>query len=446
MFRFFLTSIGISLKYAIDICIDRLIDYLIFMINSSSKLNVRHEGCAQSNISLNVDSLIMAILPLFSLVTLTQELPILKYINRVLAFLILGLILYSLLSSGMDKWKYSLLSVYISVLTISACLTHWTSQVLAAAPRGLFFVTLLLYFTSKHSFICQYLVKNYRYLSWITFIWNLLILVSIPMPSSWAVQWGGARYFSSFVRSAFQLMPTAMLAMALNLILLKVDGKAIKALLYSILPLYAGLQGGSRTYFVLICIMALLVLLNCRLSKGQIFVLVFLISALVIWQFASSGIASKMANVTSVEQRDYSGMGFLGTLTSGRSEFWLYDLQAFFKLNPLQQFVGNGFSFSFDTNLESVGNYIFAHDDFINILMESGYIGLIVYFLSVGQFLASVSNKIVGHQYFLLVFIWLFNAFVNSFYTYTSSVIAWGLTAFALSMVPMRVGKVFKDE
>ena len=385
-----------------------------------------------------LDLAIMKMLPLFALFTLTQELTILKYLNRVVAFALLALVIVSLLRSGMERWKYAVLSLYIAVFIVSVGLTHWSAQVIAAAPRGLFCISLLLYFHAHFDDCQSFCVKYYKYLQVVVFLWTILVALSIPMASSWSVQWGGSRYFTSYVRTAFQLMPTAMLIMALNLILVRIDRRSVKALLFCIVPVFAGLQGGSRTYFILILLMALLVLMSCKLTKGQIVAIAIFAGMIVAWLFTSSGIASKMANVTSNEQMAYNGMGFLGTLTSGRSEFWQADLEAFFNLNPLQQLVGNGFSFSYETNLEAVGNSIYAHDDFINLLMESAYVVMFAYLVSIVATFSLFwrSRKVSRFSFVVVLLLWLINAAVNSFYPYTSSVIAFLFTIVALAIVP----------
>ena len=381
------------------------------------------------------DLALMYLLPLFALTTLLQELPVLSYLNRAMAFVALILVMLALFKNGMSKWKYALLGVYLAVVVISAGLTHWTSQAIAEAPRGIFCISLLLYYHEKRSFVDSFCVEHIKYLHAVIAIWTVLVAISIPMKSSWASQWGGSTYFCSYVKSAFQLMPTALLVLALDLVMLKIEGKSVKALIYCIVPLFAGLQGGSRTYFILTLTMVLLILLNCRLTKFQILIIAALGLGIIGYQFASSGIGAKMLHTTSSQTMSYSGMDALGTLTSGRSEFWSYDIKAFFDLSFFQQFIGNGFSFSYTVNLETVGNSIFAHNDFINLLMESGYIGLFSYLVSICCVLKIARDKSKsGPIFFLILLIWLFNASINSFYPYTSAVISLVFTIASLSL------------
>lgn len=404
-------------------------------INNKNGVNQIEKLNGSNHTVSGFDYALLYILPLFALTTLLQRLPLLSFLNRAMAFIVLAVVFLALFKTGMSKWKYALLGTYLAVIVISCGLTQWSGQTIAEAPRGIFCVTLLLYFHEKRAFVERFCFEHVRYLHAIVAIWTILVAISIPMGSSWVVQWGGSKYFCSYVKSAFQLMPTAILILSLDLVMLKIDGNSMKALTYCVIPLFAGLQGGSRTYFVLVLAMALLILLNCKLSKMQLGVIVALAFCVIAYEFAASGIASKIQNVSSSEQMSHSGMGVIGTLTSGRSEFWVYDLKAFFNLNILQQFVGNGFSFSYAVNLESVGNSIFAHDDFINLLMESGYIGLFTYLVSISCVLKIAKNQSESRIiFFLIAFIWLFNATVNSFYPYASCVIALVFTIGSLSL------------
>ena len=398
---------------------------------------------AESNVAFHssVDRALMAILPLYCLTTLLQNVPGLAYVNRFLVAPVFLLALASLFRARINKWYYMAIAVLSAVSVIACAFTQWNSYAVVQAPRGIFCIVLVICFCARfdsYRAICQ---QNTRYFQAIAFLWTVLVAISIPLPSSWSIQWGGSPYFVSYVDSAFQLMPTAMIVMALNIICTVQGQRKIVGFVLSLVPLYAGLQGGSRTYFVLIVAMFFALLLTMRLTKFERRVLIVVVAAAILVSFSSSGIAEKLLNVTSEQQRAIAGSGVLGTFTSGRSDFWLIDIQAFFDLPLWQQFVGNGYSFSYNVNAAGIGNAVFAHNDFINLLMESGYIGLRIYLSVMISFFVAAKRKAVSKsQITLLVFIWFFNAFSNSFYPYVSSVIAFCLTgvAFSLSAVKHR--------
>lgn len=128
-------------------------------------------------------------------------------------------------------------------------------------------------------------------------------------------------------------------------------------------------------------------------------------------------------------------LGLLGTITSGRSVFWVYDMNAFFDLSFWQQFVGNGFDFVYNINLKYANQALWAHNDFINILMNFGYIGLVLYFYVFRKFSkkALEKNKIKRIQKYSFYFIWFFNAFFNMVYTYTIATLAIPFIMYAIT-------------
>lgn len=69
---------------------------------------------------------------------------------------------------------------------------------------------------------------------------------------------------------------------------------------------------------------------------------------------------------------------------------------------------------------------IWAHNDFINLLMNFGYIGLILYLYVFLDFSLKIlkEKEIRGIRKYSYFFIWLFNAMFNMVYTYIIATIA----------------------
>lgn len=382
-----------------------------------------------------LDRILIILLPLYCLTTLLQGTPPFEYINRLMVVPVLLLVVGSMLISTLEHWVCLELVALCLSMAISVALTEWTAQAVAQAPRGFFCVILLLYATTRFEEVRSLIVRHIVYMRTVALTWTVLVAISIPLPTSWDAKWGGDAYFVSFTETPFQLMPTAMIVMAINICGALCGQRNIVSLALAIVPIYAGLQGGSRTYFILVVLMLLLLISTMNLGVLERISIVALSIATVGYFFAGSGIMAKMLNATSLQTQIYSGLDPIGALTSGRSEFWTHDLRAFFDLSLLQQFIGGGFHFSYSVNLSTIGLSIYAHNDFINLLMEGGYLALAVYLVAVCAFLKKVAS--INHpsslQFLLLCLIWFVNAFVNMFYPYTSSVIAFLLTGAALT-------------
>ena len=77
---------------------------------------------------------------------------------------------------------------------------------------------------------------------------------------------------------------------------------------------------------------------------------------------------------------------------------------------------------------------LYAHNDFLNVLLNFGIIGLLVYLASFFPIM-SCMKRIGGVSWGLcgLFFVmWLFNAFFNMIYVYAVAVIAMGVLAAAM--------------
>ena len=267
------------------------------------------------------------------------------------------------------------------------------------------------------------------------FVWTLITAVSLLIPSCYKVGWGGERYFVSFTNDSFEIAPIATFMLTLTILLYKFDQNKRRAFNYSLIPLACVFAAGTRTYLIVV-LAEFILLLRLLIDKRGYFLIALGISiALFIMIAAATNIGQKFASAI-IDSNDISV--FLEVFTNGRSEFWEIDLNAFFDGNAFEIAFGHGFSFVYDLNQHAMGVRLYAHNDFINILLNFGIAGLVVYF---AVFLP-VMRKVVCIQGFtassLLIAIWLFNAFFNMIYVYIAAVMALGILVAALSAEPAR--------
>ena len=123
---------------------------------------------------------------------------------------------------------------------------------------------------------------------------------------------------------------------------------------------------------------------------------------------------------------------FLNVFTNGRSEFWMVDWNAFLQGDRFSKLFGHGFSYVYDLNQATIGMRLYAHNDFINILLNFGLIGMLVYFAVFVPMVGRIGFRCGMVICLLFTFTWLFNAFFNMIYVYAIAVIGMGLLAVAL--------------
>ena len=196
--------------------------------------------------------------------------------------------------------------------------------------------------------------------------------------------------------------------------------------LFLILPTYAAFMNSSRTYFAVYFVFLVMYIYMVFKSKKLFYALLVPFALLVLFIMSLSGIADKIASTTYVEG---AYLGFWGTITSGRSIFWKYDIEAFFDLPVWQQFVGNGFNFIYEVNARHFAR-IWGHNDIINIAMNFGYIGIIIYLWIFNKLLKSYHMRsrqipwLVKCTFLGAVFI---NSMMNMSYTYMCAMISYAL-------------------
>ncbi len=278
----------------------------------------------------------------------------------------------------------------------------------------IFLVFYMVFFLTHEKEIWSLLIKNRRYIYYVTLIYTLIVTISIFLPSSYAQVtsggWGDASYFMSISGSPNRVGPASVFIVILLAFLIKTGSPRILAVM-AIPQLYVFLMGGSRTYFVVgICAVAILyyVILN---YERLFFASLIPMGAVLIIVTLQSSMMDKF--IATFEQGTSSAV-FWQTLTNTRSVFWVEQLKLFFDTPLLYQFFGNGINFT------TYRYGLWAHSDFIEILCSYGYVGLINY---LGLMFYCIRTLMKTRKRHFLIkcicaFIWFFNAFFNFFYCY----------------------------
>lgn len=281
---------------------------------------------------------------------------------------------------------------------------------------------------NRQSFIKSLKVCERGILSTIT-LWSIVTAGSLFIPSCYKLGWGGERYFVSFTTDSFEIAPIALFMLSLNILLYRFDGNKKRAIVLSLVPLACVFAAGTRTYFFVVLV-EFAILLRLLIDRNGQFYLALACSVFVFVAIASiSSIGQKFASAM-IESSDLEVV--LEVFTNGRSEFWGIDLRAFSEGTLFEILFGHGFSYVYELNELAIGMRLYAHNDFINILLNFGVVGLVVYFAAIIPMLREMTHACVPIIVALFAVVWLFNAFFNMIYVYAAAVLALGLLAIAL--------------
>lgn len=374
---------------------------------------------------INVKTAIIDLIVLLPITTLFQGM--IPIINKVVFFAIILLLLYLVVKNKYTRAEI-LAMVGFSIVYVAAFLfTKGAPDNANEYYYLLFFIIYSIYVSKNFEDIKKYCEIKSRYIKGIALIWNAAVFVSLFLPSSY--QKG---YFFSFTGSVFRSATSATFVLALVLVI-AVENR--KNAILALLPIYCLFAGGSRTYLAIGLVLAVLLFYMVAPSKKIFWISLIPIISLAVVFLLNSNIINKINESMTVHSTDYYQDPLI-KFTSGRSLFWEADMKAFFNGSKLNQIVGFGYNFVYDVNMTSIRNRIWAHNDFINILLCYGYIGLgcyIYFFLKMFQTCTS-NLKLSNIFKFMVFFVWAFNAFFNMFYTYVCACASYPFVLIAIAI------------
>lgn len=364
--------------------------------------------------------LYMKLMLLLPVVSLVQS--YIDSINRIVffGFFIVGLYL---LSQSLRKNQF----IFLFIAFISYLIVYFSSSSLEFSSSKVYYINWILYssyMAYNKDEVRNWLYQNEHFVRMIMWIWTVAVVISIPFASSWFEKEASGTYFSSFTDSSFRLCPTALFICALALISISLY-KRKKDIFFMIVPLFCGLMGSSRTYFIVIlCAFLIGLYFNAgkRVLKFAAMLIPVLIIGLSIYSYTS--LSTKVQYT--LDDNQYGDFWF--RITSSRSVIWTRQLEAFANLSPLRKFFGGGFGFT-----NSAASH-YAHNDFIEVLCNHGILGLVIYLLAMINLFRSFmgvykKNKIA---YALCIAIWLLNAMFNMFYYYICTALCFPLILIAI--------------
>ncbi len=371
-------------------------------------------------IKLSFQEIVVKSCFVFCLSTVLQGIRGFDAINRiVMAFLACGLILVFL------AYKYT--TKQFLILALALCI-HVTAFIFTEFPlentNDVFYfgmwILLYVFFMKSKEKVLHIMENSQTYINFYLILWTVIVGISALIPSCYE-----GSYFVSFTGSSFRLMPATLIICMLSMYMAILTEQK-KYNLYLILPLYIMFMGHSRTYFAVMLLFFLCYIYMQIDNKIYFYLALIPVGAIVLGLMMMGGISDKIAESMEKTSAIYDS---LGIFTSGRSVFWVWDMEAFFGLPFWQQFVGNGFNFVYDVNGRHMAR-IWAHNDVINILMTFGYIGLYIYlwaFISMVKAFWKNTPRVPLLVKAMFLFAIFFNSMFNMSYTYICATISYPL-------------------
>lgn len=282
-------------------------------------------------------------------------------------------------------------------------------------------------------------VRNSRVINVVMYASIGLILAGLLVKGCYRTYWGGNEYYVGFA-GIEHTMASCVCAVA-TLYLFQTLNKRFSWLHMGVLIAltFAVLETGARTFIVP---MAIILYLYIRHSLGSLpkrLAIYGVGLVIMVFVFMSSVTMSKFAFLTSGDAYGYSG-GMDG-LTTGRTLIWQTDMQAFFAGDWMQVLFGQGFDSIYVINRAFHSGSLWAHNDFINLLVCAGVAGALVYTVFFVRALRNPARKCGrGIDQILLITYAFFPAFFNGFYKYQNYLVSFVILCVCYEYGQTRLG------
>lgn len=360
---------------------------------------------------INVDNAIISFICLFPITVIIQRYSNIP--NRILFVLLTGMLLISFVLNSLRANTKKKIKAFIMVTLVSGLALYdynITRESLINFNDVLylpFWVLFLSYLTVKYDVYKRLLENKLRFIRFSIVFGNLLMLFFVIMERSY------------FYNGRHRMASGAFLLMLESYYYIRKTQKN-KYWLCVFWPCVAILNSTSRTYLIMAAIF-LLIAYYKQLKNKQWFYLSIVPIALI---FVVIVVNSDIMQYFLPQQ--VGVFDFWGSFTSGRTVFWEKDIAAFMNASMVDRAFGQGYNLVYYVNKEAIDAYIYAHNDFINILIANGILGLLIYLVALKDFVVQTvrRQKVKFVTTLLAIFIFAFNAFFNGEYNYPAATLS----------------------
>lgn len=367
-----------------------------------------------------IQDFIVKFILIFPITTLLREL--LPQINKVIMGMMLILLTVMVLFHKLTVRRLTILLCSVGLYIFSIYMTKEALFNLNDVFYFILWILFLLFLYADSNLIYEITLQNLSLIRCIVILWSFLFLVLQFL------------FHIDFMEGPHQLGSAALFIIVLNWLYVKNSKKYIY-LLGMVVPLLATAFGGARTYFGIIVIYFGLVLYDLCKSVKKFLLCSFPLLIIMIIVILNTTIMDRWIVAFSDGYFDLWGM-----ITSGRTVFWKADIDAFMALPVINKLFGYGYNFVYFVNYTAIYNYIWGHNDFINIMMCYGITGIYIYirvfYLAIKQLCYSTNIKRILNVG--LITIMMLNAFFNGLYNYTNAVLVIPFMYFSLGNINLK--------
>lgn len=386
---------------------------------------------------VNINQAIVKLLFLFPLGTIINNVPVIgNIVNKVLYGIFIICIIYGLLKNKLkriDVYALFLLAVmFIYDLVVTGIKMYNSNEMYYLVT----WVVYLIYARTNYNTFKQSICAILPYIKRTIVLWDLIVGVSLVLPSCWSQS--GAFY--SFSGGQHRMDSAAVMVLAGILILYRYFDYKKSILLLTIIPCIAVVFSGARTYLIVIGMILVVFYYYTNIEHPYRFWLTIIPIALIgISTIMSTSVMQERMSTMQADSAYFASRGYnaLTGITSGRSTFWLIDLQKYSESSLINKILGNGFNFVRYVNATYYTTPIWAHNDFINIICCNGVVGLYLYFYAYIKMVNyTVPYKMPKRirRFMLLAFhvSCMVNAMFNMLYSYFAAALAVPILLFAM--------------
>lgn len=391
--------------------------------------------------------ILISILIIFPFTTLAQGLPMMGAVNKLLIAVLSVLLILCLI---LDKTSVRTLVflVLTAFLTLFMFVYDRSATSIAIGRFGssgvniyFYFPVWVLYFLflqKNFNAVILFIRENLALLNIVCLAWNALTAISFFFPSSYTYKWGGGVYFASFSTGEHRYASSCIFLMVLAW-LLYLHTKKLFYFAYVLLPVVGVFMCGARTYLGVAALILVCMYYSIFENKTLFYITLPPMALVLVVVTLISPMGEKVLSTLSGE--GYGGFWFV--LTNSRSLVWAVDMRYFLDFNLWHKLVGSGAGLSYAINYAHGFGPVWAHNDFIQLLLSNGIIGLCMYFaVSLGFTIPQIrrqkaQEKIPFFTSICFYMAWFINAFFNGAYFYSC----------AMLMIPfMLYGMFFQED
>ena len=241
--------------------------------------------------------------------------------------------------------------------------------------------------------------------------------------------WGG-NFFQGTSSMPHTLSYLMLIVVALVIILLMIEKKRIYVL-GAIVPLYAIFISGARITLIL-AVPFLVMIIDLCLTRKQKSVVVKILVALIVVSVGLFLLRNRiMSSNLWTKLMVRSGSSY--EVTAGRTEIWFGLIRGYFNdMNTISKVIGAGDdkTYYFNAINPTVLHEVWAHNDFLQILIGKGILGLFAYTVAMISFFRAIIKNHRSLFTWMIIGLIFAAAALNGFYSYRDT--ALGVPLFAI--------------